>query len=339
MSIKARKIDHIKICLDKDVQFNKKNGFERYELKHNALADFDFNDIDISGNFLGFEFQVPLIISSITGGCNEAEKINKNLAKVAQRLSIAMSCGSQKAMIKDEKLSHSYLVRDVAPDIFYIGNIGLDYLNNIDNFDRIRIALTKIKAKAIFIHLNLAQELVQGEGERNFANSRENLEHFIKFIDMPVLVKEVGFGISGEIALELEKCNVVAIDIAGAGGTSWTKVEKYRQKDHRLAKRFAQWGIPSAESLVQCRSAVKLPIIASGGIYDGITACKAIALGADLIGMAGPLLKEANKSSQALEEYLENFILELKTAMMLVGVKNLKELKNNEKIIKLYPFV
>ena len=339
MSIKSRKIDHIKICLDKDVQFSKKNGFEKYELKHNALADFNFSDIDIAGEFLGQKFQAPLIISSITGGCNEAEKINKNLAKAAQRLSVVMSCGSQKAMIEDEKLSYSYQICDVAPDIFYIGNIGLDYLNNIDNFDRIRIALTKIEASAIFVHLNLAQELVQREGERNFANLRENLEHFIKFTDIPVLVKEVGFGISGEIALELEKCGVAAIDIAGAGGTSWTKVEKYRQEDRILAERFAEWGIPSAESLVECKSAVKLPIIASGGIYNGITACKAIALGADLVGIAGPLLKEANKSSQAVERYLNDLILELKTAMMLVGVKNLKELKNNKKIIKLYPFV
>ena len=333
MSIKSRKIDHIRICLNEDVKFQKTNGFEKYELKHNALASFNFSDVDLKTEFLDHKLSAPIIISSITGGCKDAEKVNKNLAEAAQKLGIAMSCGSQKAMIRDEKLSYSYQIRDVAPDILYIGNIGLDYLKNKENFDRMNIALREIEANAIFVHLNLAQELVQQEGERNFANLKVNLEDFIKFMDLPVLAKEVGFGISGKTAIELKKTGVKVVDIAGAGGTSWTKVEKYRQKNNILAERFSEWGTPTAESLVECRLAVDMPLIASGGIYDGITACKAFALGADLIGIAGPLLKAANKSSEKVEEYLENFILELKTAMMLVGAKNLEELKNNKEII------
>ncbi len=335
MSIKSRKIDHIKICLSRNVQFRKKNGFEKYELKHNALVDFNFDDIDIKTEFFNHKLSAPIIISSITGGCEDAKRINKNLAKAAQKLGIVMSCGSQKAMIKDKNLAYSYQTRDVAPDILYLGNIGLDYLKDKKNFDRIKSAIEIIEGDGIFVHLNLAQELVQQEGERNFADSVVSLTEFVKFMDLPVLSKEVGFGISGKVALKLEKCGIKAIDIAGAGGTSWTKAEKYRQEENSLAERFSEWGMPASESLIKCKSAVNLPLIASGGIYDGITACKAIALGADLVGLAEPLLIEANKNSESVERYLEQFIKELKTAMMLVGVKNLQELKNNKEIIKL----
>lgn len=330
---RKRKQEHIEICLKKKVKFAKANGFEKYELAHSALADFNFEDIDLSCVFLGHKLNFPIIISSMTGGCWKAEKINKNLAIAAQKLGIAMSCGSQKAMISDKNLAYSYKVRDVAPDILYLGNIGLDYLSKKQNFAKIKSALETIRGNGIFVHLNLAQELVQNEGERNFSASSANLRDFVEYADFPVLAKEVGFGISGSAAVKFKKAGVAAIDIAGAGGTSWTKVESYRQKNNKLAKSFSEWGMPTAESLVQCRSAVKLPLIASGGIYDGITACKAFALGADLAGIAGPLLKTADKSSREVERYLNSFILELKTAMMLVGARGLKELKGNKKII------
>lgn len=333
MNVESRKKDHIEICLTRDVNFKKANGFERYELLHNAMADFNFKDIDLSCDFLDRKLDFPIIISSMTGGCEKAEKINKNLADAAQKFVIAMSCGSQKAMIRDGDLAYSYKVRDVAPDILYIGNIGLDYLKNRENFVKIKSALNNIDGDGVFVHLNLAQELAQGEGERNFADSSQNLSNFVEFMDLPVLAKEVGFGISGKAAFRLERTGIKAIDIAGAGGTSWTKVESFRQADNRLAQRFSEWGIPTAESLIQCRKAVGIPIIASGGVYDGITACKAFALGADLVGIAGPLLKAANVSSEKVMEYLENYILELKIAMMLVGVRNLKELKNNKEAI------
>lgn len=333
MNVIKRKEDHIEICLKKETKFGKKNGFEKYELLHNAIADFNFDDIDISCSFLGKVLNYPIIISSITGGCASAKKINKNLAISAEKLNIAMSCGSQKAMIKDKKQAYTYEIRDVAPDILYLGNIGLDYLKNYDNFAKIRSAIKSIGADGVFIHLNLAQELVQAEGERKFANSGHNLANFVKFMDLPVLAKEVGFGISEKVAKMLTKTQIQAIDVAGSGGTSWTKVESFRQVENELAQRFSEWGIPTAESLVQCRGSVEVPIIASGGIYDGITACKAFALGADLVGIARPLLAAANESSERVAEYLENFIKELKTAMMLVGVRNLEELKNNKEII------
>jgi len=335
MSTKSRKRDHIDICLNKNVKFCKTNGFEKYELVHSAIVDFSFSDVDVSTEFLGHRVDAPIIISSMTGGCEKAEKINRNLALAAQKLNIAMSCGSQKAMIEDAKLSSSYIVKNGAPNILYIGNVGLDYLRNRKNFERIKRAIDVIEGDGIFVHLNLAQELVQKEGEKDFCGSIKNLEKFTKFADVPVLVKEVGFGIPGKTAEILESVGVKAIDIAGAGGTSWTKVEKHRQKDSLLADRFSEWGIPTAESLLECKKAVvDLPIIASGGIYDGITACKAFALGADLVGIALPLLSAACKSSHDVEKYLRNFILEIKTAMMLSGVANIKEMKNNKDILK-----
>jgi isopentenyl-diphosphate delta-isomerase len=230
MSVTKRKQEHIEICLSEDVSFKKSNGFENYEFVHQALCDFNFSDLDLSCKFLGKDLCAPIIISSITGGCAEAANINKNLAGAVQVLGLAMSCGSQKAMVEDPNLSSTYEVRDVAPDILYLGNIGLDYLKNHENFARVKTALQSIGGDGIFVHLNLAQELAQDEGEQDFSGSLDNLRVFVESMDNPVLVKEVGSGISGRVAEKLEAAGVSAIDVAGAGGTSWTKVESFRQR-------------------------------------------------------------------------------------------------------------
>lgn len=335
MAIEKRKQEHIGICLREDVRFRESNGFEKYEFIHQALCDLDFSDIDTGCQFLGKQLRAPIIISSITGGCEEAEKINKNLARGAQELGIAMSCGSQKAMLKFPELTSSYRVRDVAPDIFYIGNIGLDYLKDPNNFDKVESALESIGGDGIFVHLNLAQELSQQEGERDFAGSYDKLCEFVRSMDRPVLCKEVGSGISEAVARHLEAAGVAAIDVAGAGGTSWMKVESFRQEDKLIGERFGEWGIPTAESLAECLRSVEVPLIASGGIYDGITAVKALTLGAQMVGIAGPLLKCADESAQAVQKFLENYILEMKTCMMLVGCRSLEELRSRRsEIIK-----
>jgi len=335
MTIEKRKQEHIEICLREDVRFKKSNGFDKYEFIHQALCELDFSEIDLSCQFLGKELRAPIIISSITGGCEEAERINKNLARGAQELGVAMSCGSQKAMLKFPELTSSYRVRDVAPDIFYIGNIGLDYLKNPNNFDKVESALESIGGDGIFVHLNLAQELSQKEGERDFAGSYDKLCEFVRSIGRPVLCKEVGSGISEDVARRLEEAGVVAIDVAGAGGTSWMKVESFRQEDKLIGKRFGEWGIPTAESLTECLRAVEIPLIASGGIYDGITAVKALALGARMVGIAGPLLRCADDSAEAVQEFLGNYILEMKTCMMLLGCSNLEQLREKRsKIIR-----
>ncbi|MDD3190827.1 MAG: type 2 isopentenyl-diphosphate Delta-isomerase [Candidatus Pacebacteria bacterium] len=335
ISVEKRKQEHIEICLRKDVNFTKTNGFEKYDFVHNALCDFDFSDIDLSCEFFGKQLKAPIVISSITGGCEEAERINLNLATAAQKLGIAMSCGSQKAMIKNPECAYTYGIRSVAPDILYLGNIGLDYLKNHENFARVKLALKSIGGDGIFVHLNLAQELSQREGERDFAGSYDDLADFVKFMDEPVLVKEVGAGISSFVAKRLEKAGVAAIDVAGAGGTSWTKVEGFRQKDGSVGRRFGEWGIPTADCLVDCLKSVQTPLIASGGIYDGITACKALAMGASLIGVAGPLLRCANESTETVQKFLENYILEMKICMMLVGCRRLEDLREkNVDILK-----
>lgn len=327
MSIEKRKQEHIEICLREDVRFSKTNGFERYELVHNALGDFNFSEVDLSCEFMGRALQAPIIISSITGGCAEAERINRNLAAAAQKLGIAMSCGSQKAMVRDVEMTSTYAIRDAAPDILYIGNIGLDYLKNRENFARVKSALASIGGDGIFVHLNLAQELSQGEGERDFAGSYDSLSAFAEYMDRPVLCKEVGSGISSKVAARLEAAGAAAIDVAGAGGTSWAKVESFRQEDRSIGERFSDWGIPTAECLTDCIGTVKVPLIASGGIYDGITAAKALTLGAQMVGIAGPLLKFADESAEAVQKFLENYIREMKTCMMLVGCRSPEELR------------
>lgn len=333
MSIRKRKGEHIRICLNQDVNFRKTNGFEKYEFIHNALCDFNFSDIDLSCEFLGKKLKAPVIISSITGGCEEAKRINRNLASAARNLGIAMSCGSQKAMAEDEKLIPTYQIRDVAGDILYLGNIGLDYLKNEENFGRIKMSLQSIGGDGIFVHLNLAQELSQMEGQRDFVGSCENLRQFADFMGMPVLAKEVGCGISGKVAERLEEAGVAAIDVAGAGGTSWAKVESFRQAEGFVGERFSDWGIPTARCLEQCKSAVKVPLIASGGVYDGITACKALAMGAQLVGLAGPLLKCADSGAEEVQRSLEKYILEMKTCMMLAGCRKIDELQTNKEDI------
>lgn len=330
MSVERRKQEHIEICLRENVNFSKTNGFEKYDFLHSALCDFCFDNIDLSCDFLDKGLKAPIIISSITGGCEEARRINRNLAAAAQELGIAMSCGSQKAMAKDPRLSPTYEVRDVAEDILYLGNIGLDYLKNRENFDKINVSLESIGGDGIFVHLNLAQELAQAEGERDFSGSGESLVEFISFMDKPVLVKEVGAGICGETAKKLEKAGAAAIDVAGAGGTSWTRVESFRQKDSRIGERFGEWGIPSAECLADCALSVQLPLIASGGVYDGVTACKALAMGAELVGIAGPLLKCADEGAEEVQAFLEKYILEMKTCMMLVGCRSVEELRDRK---------
>jgi isopentenyl-diphosphate delta-isomerase len=324
MSTEKRKTDHIKICLTEDVEFFKSNGFGNYQFRHNALPEIDWDDIDISSRFLGRKFRVPLLIEAMTGGTRKAEKINRNLAKAAQELGIGMGVGSQRAMIERPGLSDTFRVRDVAPDIFLVGNIGASHLL-LYGPARLRRALDEIKADALAVHLNPAQEIAQNGGHKKWKGILAKIKGVCSEIDRPVIVKEVGCGISGEVAKKLERAGVDAIDVAGAGGTSWVKVDSIiGGKPFDI---FFEWGIPTAESLEQCLGSVKVPVIASGGIRNGIEAAKALSMGASLAGMALPLLKPATKSHDAVKHVLEKVILELKTTMLLTSSKNLSELR------------
>ncbi len=331
-SIEARKESHVHICLDKDVESDVTAGFDDVVLVHHALPDFNKDDIDLSCVFLGKKLKAPLVIEAMTGGAKIAEKINRNLAEAACEVGVAFGVGSVRAALVDEKLWSTYKVRDVAPTCPLLSNIGLVQL--IDDYDirDIKDSLKKMGADGIAIHLNAMQEAVQEEGNVNWKNSLARLKYFCQNLGIPVVVKETGAGISREAATIIEKSGASMIDIGGLGGTSFGMIEYYRDKKGQ-GKMFRNWGIPTACSVVECRGAVKIPIIASGGIRSGIDAAKAIALGADYAGIALPLLGAAAKSHKDVVAVLLRIIDEMRSCMFLCGAKSVDELKRKDAVI------
>ncbi len=324
----SRKDDHIRICLEKDVEFVKSNGFEHVDLEHRALPEIDKDEIDLKTEFLGKKFEYPLFIEAMTGGTRRGGKINKNLAKAAEALGIGMGVGSQRAMLEKPELARTYFVRDVGPGIFLLGNIGAAQLGQYD-IEKILDIVKAIKADGLAVHLNVAQELAQQEGDKSWKGIYSDIKYLCKQAKFPVIAKETGCGISGKLSEDLVSAGVKAIDIAGAGGTSWVKVDSYRTKED--VSHIEEWGIPTAEALKDVRGA-KVPVIASGGIRTGVEVAKAIAMGASLAGLALPLLKPATESPESVRKHLEKMISQLKDAMFLVGAKNLKELRKTRAI-------
>jgi isopentenyl-diphosphate delta-isomerase len=323
--IEERKLDHIRVCLEKDVQFSKGNGFEGYELAHRALPEIDRDRIELSTEFLGKRFSAPLYIEAMTGGFRGAGKINRNLAAAAEKLGIGMGVGSQRAAMEDSSLAATYRVRNVAPNIMLFGNLGAAQAANY-SIGKIRKAVDMIKADGLVIHLNPAQEMVQKRGDTEWKGILERIREVCSSCSFPVIVKEVGHGISGDVARQLEDAGVAAVDVAGAGGSSWVKIEHYRNREEPGP--FSEWGIPTAECLRQCKEAgVRIPLIASGGMRTGLDCAKAIALGASLAGMALPLLKPATESARAVQEKLEIVMGEIRDAMFLAGARNIGELR------------
>ncbi len=321
---KARKDDHIRICLEKKVEFSKTNGFEHVELEHRALPEMDKDEIDLRTRFLGKKFSAPLFIEAMTGGTKKGERINKNLARAAEELGLGMGVGSQRAMLEDAKLAGTYAVRDVAPSIFLLGNIGAAQLRQY-NFEKITSLVDAIKADGLAVHMNVAQELAQQEGDKAWKGIYNDITCLCRKAKFPVIAKETGCGISGKLSRELVRAGVKAIDVAGAGGTSWVKVDAYRSdKD---VSHLEEWGIPTAEALKDAVKSVKVPVIASGGIRNGVEVAKALAMSASLVGFALPLLKPANESWTKVKAHIEKIISQLKDAMFLVGAKNISDLR------------
>lgn len=332
LSHSDRKLDHLRINLEQDVQFREvKNGFERYRFVHQALPDVALDAIDLSQKILGKTLRAPLLISSMTGGVQEAKRINRNLAFGAQACGIAMGLGSQRAAIEDGSFADTYQVRDVAPDILLFANLGAIQLNYRYGIEQCRRAVEMIKADALILHLNPLQEALQANGNTNWSGLLAKIEMVVKQLGVPVIVKEVGFGISEETARRLVSAGVAAIDVAGAGGTSWAAVESRRASNERLrllAEKFWDWGIPVAESLIRAgRGAGNTPVFASGGIRDGIEVAKAVALGATLVGLASPMLKLADVSGDAVVEGISVLSDQLRVAMFGIGAKNLDVLR------------
>lgn len=319
-----RKADHLRICIDDDVQFHRTTtGFERYRFTHQCLPELNRDDISLKVSFLGKVLETPLLISSMTGGTEKAQLINRRLATVAQTYGLAMGVGSQRIVVERPELMGTFSVRQDAPDILLFANLGAVQLNYDYGLTQCQQMVDLLEADALILHINPLQECVQTEGDTNFRGLLAKITVLCDQLPVPVIAKEVGNGISAAMAQRLIEAGVSAIDVAGAGGTSWARVESERAKDakqRRLGNTFADWGIPTAECVRATRTvAPDIPLIASGGLRNGLEAAKAIALGADLVGMAWPFLKAADQSEADLAELVEVLIAELTTVLFCTG--------------------
>jgi isopentenyl-diphosphate delta-isomerase len=328
-----RKLDHVRINLEEEVQARGiTTGFENYYFVHQALPEISLDQVSLATSFLGKSLRTPLVISSMTGGADGLALINRHLAQAAQATGIAMGVGSQRAAIEDPSLAHTYQVRQVAPDILLLANLGAVQLNYGYGVEECRRAVDMIEADALILHLNPLQEALQAGGNTNFSGLLSRIEQLCRTLPVPVVVKEVGWGISEEVARQLAAAGVDAIDVAGAGGTSWSEVERHRASAEslaRIAANFADWGIPTAESLQMVRRAAPdLLLIASGGLRSGLDAAKAIALGADAVAVASPFLKAAIVSVETVVERIEEISQTLRIAMFCIGAANLRALRD-----------
>jgi isopentenyl-diphosphate delta-isomerase len=338
-TVSNRKVEHLRINLEENVQFfDVSTGLDKYRFVHQALPEVDLASIDTSLSLFGKRLRAPILVSSMTGGASQAERINRNLATAAQATGIAMGLGSQRAAIADPALASTYRVRDVAPDILLFANLGAIQLNYGYGVDECRRAVEMIDADALILHLNPIQEAVQEHGNINWSGLLRKIAQVCRALEHPVIVKEVGFGISQEVARQLLDAGVSGIDVAGAGGTSWSAVEAKRAPNPQLkelAQVFWDWGIPTADSLVAVRQATpSVPTFASGGIRNGIEIAKCVALGASLVGLASPLLKLANVSAADTEQGIDALVTQLRVAMFGIGARDLSVLRDTTYLLK-----
>ncbi len=330
----TRKADHLRICLDEDVQFHATtNGLERYRFTHSCLPELNLNEINLGTTFLGKQLLAPLLISSMTGGTEQARIINYRLAEVAQHYKIAMGVGSQRVAVEKPQVASTFAVRSRAPDILLFANLGAVQLNYDYGLDECLRIVDLLAADALILHLNPLQECIQTRGDTNFKGLLDKIAKLCKTIQVPVIAKEVGNGISADMAEKLIAAGVTAIDVAGAGGTSWAKVESERAENshqRRLGMTFADWGLPTAECITSIRAvAPEIPLIASGGLRHGLDVAKVIALGCDIAGLAWPFLQAADESEAALYALVEVLIAEITTVLFCTGNATLDDLKHS----------
>jgi isopentenyl-diphosphate delta-isomerase len=340
VDIERRKADHIRINLEEDVGFGHlTTGLECYRFVHQALPEIDLSAVDLTTTAFGRPLQAPLLISSMTGGTERAHSINHCLATAAQACGVAMGLGSLRAALENPDLLSSFRVRHVAPDIPLLANLGAVQLNYGVTADDCRRAVDMVAADALILHCNALQEALQPGGDTNFAGLLRRIEAVCRQLDTPVVVKEVGWGISEAVAQQLVDVGVAAIDVAGAGGTSWSQVEMFRAEsevERRVAATFRDWGIPTADSIRMVRSAApSMLIIASGGLRDGLGVAKALALGAHLGGMTQSLLRAALISAEAVIEVIQATVAELRIAMFCIGAKTLSDLRDTPHLVRI----
>ncbi|WP_099156558.1 type 2 isopentenyl-diphosphate Delta-isomerase [Virgibacillus ndiopensis] len=335
--INRRKTEHIRLCLTENVEgVNKTTGLEGISFIHNALPEIDFADIQIDTSFLNKTIKAPFLVSSMTGGSELAAEINHNLAKAAEEKGWAIALGSTRALLESDAHKESFLIRNHAPTAPLIANIGAVQLNYGYGADECQRLIDMTEADSLYLHLNSLQEVVQDEGDLNFNELLPKIEKICKTVDAPVGVKEVGFGIDGTVAKKLYDAGISYIDVAGAGGTSWSQVEKLRSKEplrKAAAEAFNSWGIPTKDCIVSVRSQLPdVPLVASGGMKTGVDAAKAITIGADVIGFARQLLQAATESDEAVIQAMDQIEFELKMTMFGIGVKSLDDLKNTKRV-------
>lgn len=329
--IERRKDEHIHISLNENVEAaGVTAGFERLRLKHNALPEVDLDDIDLETPFLGRTLPTPLMISSMIGGTPRSHEILVRMATAAEQTGFALGLGSQRAALEKPDLEAYFQVREAAPTAYLMANIGAIQLNYGVTAEECEHLVRMVCADALILHLNPVQEAVQTEGDRNFAGLLERVERVVASLSVPVIVKEVGFGISDDVAARLKSAGVRAIDVAGAGGTSWSAVESHRPNSslHRhLGRKFRDWGIPTVDCIRMIRAFDgQIPLIASGGVHDGINAAKAIALGANLAGIATPVLRATAQGEDEAVTWLTQTREELRLSMFATGSRSVQEL-------------
>ncbi|HLS59991.1 MAG TPA: type 2 isopentenyl-diphosphate Delta-isomerase [Virgibacillus sp.] len=337
IDINKRKTEHIRLCLTENVEgVNKSTGLEGISFIHNALPEIDFSTIALDTEFLNKPLKAPFLVSSMTGGSGLATEINQNLAKASEIKGWAIGLGSTRALLESKAHEDSFLIRKHAPSVPLIANLGAVQLNYGYGVEECQRIVDLTEADSLVLHLNSLQEVVQDGGDLNFANLLPKIEKICNQLTVPVGVKEVGFGIDGSVAEKLHNAGIAYIDVAGAGGTSWSQVERLRSQDplrKAAAEAFNSWGLPTKDCIVSVRSRLnETPIVASGGMKTGLDAAKAITIGANVIGYARQLLEAATESVEAVVREMEQIELELKMTMFGIGVQTIEELKNTDRV-------
>lgn len=331
--ITRRKNDHLDIVLNPPSdQKIIASGFERWRFEHCALPELDLDAIDLRLSLFGRRLNAPLLISSMTGGASRADAINRHLAQAAQALGLAMGVGSQRVALEgNDSRGLTKALREVAPDIVLMANLGAAQIAGANGLDYARRAVETLEADALIIHLNPLQEALQHEGDRDWRGVLQAIGKTVQALPVPVVVKEVGGGLSVPVARRLVDVGVAMLDVAGAGGTSWAAIEAARAPEPQaraVAMAFSGWGIPTARALADLHQALpQLPLIASGGIADGIDVAKALRLGATLVGQAAGVLQSALHSSEAVITHFETLIAQLRVACFCTGSTDLRALR------------
>ena len=329
MEERDRKAEHIELALDPKNQLERK-FFDEIYLEHEALPEIDLAEVDTSVEFLGRTLSAPLLISCMTGGTGEATRINRNLAAAAEQCGVACGVGSQRKALEDASTEESFRIRPLAPNVPLLGNLGAVQFNYGFGIEECRRAVEMIEADALYLHLNVLQEAIQPEGQCNFKGLVERIGEIASQLEVPIIIKEIGCGISGKTARRLHDAGIRMIDTAGLGGTSWSRIEGHRAEDIAIGDLFANWGVPTTRSIRELAAIDGMTVIGSGGLRTGIDAAKSIALGADLVGMAYQFLLAANESTEKVVEKIEQTVRELKISMFCCGARNVTELKQVE---------